>query len=414
MQEDAAMQVVHPICCGLDVHQARLTACLRRVDADGQVTTALREFGTIYSELLALSDWLMAQHCPVVAMESTGVYWKPIYHVLVGVVEVLVGSTREMRPRPGHKTDPADARWIAELLAHGLIRPSFVPPPETRALRDLTRTRVGLVQTRTQAKNRVQKVLEDSNIKLASVVSDVFGKSGRQMLKALIEGERDAQTLASMALGRLRRKLSELELALTGQFTEHHGRLIALSLELIDLLERQIAELNEQIRLLIEPFMPQIEQLDSIPGVDVTAARDILGEIGMDMSRFGSAARLAAWAKVSPGNNESAGKRRRSRTGKGNRYLRRILVQCAWSARKTPTFLGRTFRRLEARVGGKRAAVAVGHKILVIVYHLLWQGTYYEEQRYADQRPKQEERDRKRAITALERLGYHVTLARVA
>ena len=332
----------------------------------------------------------------------------------MGVVEVLVGNAREMRPRPGHTTDPADARWIAELLAHGLIRPSFVPPPETRALRDLTRTRVGLVQTRTQAKKRVQKVLEDSNIKLASVVSDVFGKSGRQMLQALLEGERNAQKLASMALGRLRRKLPELELALAGQFTEHHGRLIALSLELIDLLERQIAALNEQIRLLIEPLLPQIEQLDSIPGVDATAARDILGEIGTDMSRFGSAARLASWAKISPGNNASAGKRRPGRTGKGNRYLRRVLVQCAWAARKTSTFLGRTFRRLEARLGGKRAAVAVGHKILVIVYHLLWQGTYYEEQRYTDQRPKQEERDRKRAIPALERLGYQVTLKRAA
>jgi transposase len=414
MQEDAAMQVVHPVCCGLDVHQATLTACLRHASDDGQSTTELREFGTVYSELLALSDWLVDQHCPVVALESTGVYWKPVYHVLVGVVEVLVGNAREMRPRPGKKTDKADARWIAALLAHGLIRPSFVPPPETRALRDLTRTRVGLVQTRTQAKNRVQKVLEDSNIKLASVVSDVFGKSGRQMLQALLAGERDAQKLASMALGRLRRKLPELELALTGQFTEHHGRLIALSLELIDLLERQIAELDEQIRMLVEPFLPQIEQLDSIPGVDATAARDILGEIGMDMSRFGTAARLASWAKVSPGNNASAGKRHQGRTGKGNRYLRRILVQCAWTARKTPTFLGQTFRRLVAHLRGKRAAVAVGHKILVIVYHLLWQGTYYEEQRYTDQRPKQEERDRKRAIKALERLGYHVTVKRVA
>ncbi len=183
------MQVVHPVCCGLDVHQATLTACLRHASDDGQSTIELREFGTVYSELLALSDWLVAQHCPVVAMESTGVHWKPVYHVLVGVVEVLVGHAREMRPRPGKKTDKADARWIAALLAHGLIRPSFVPPPESRALRDLTRTRVGLVQTRTQAKNRVQKVLEDSNIKRTSVVSDVFGKSGRQMLKALLAGE---------------------------------------------------------------------------------------------------------------------------------------------------------------------------------------------------------------------------------
>jgi transposase len=187
------MQVVHPVCGGLDVHQATLTACVRRVSADSQMTPDLREFGTTYPALLALSDWLVAQHCPVVAMESTGVYWKPVYHVLVGVVEVMVGNAREMRPRPGKKTDKADARWIAELLAHGLIRPSFVPPPEIRALRDLTRTRVGLVQTRTQAKNRVQKVLEDSNIKLASVVSDVFGKRGRRMLQALIAGEHDAQ-----------------------------------------------------------------------------------------------------------------------------------------------------------------------------------------------------------------------------
>ena len=301
------MQVVHPVCCGLDGHQATLTACVRHGNDAGQSTTALREFGTTYAALLALSDWLVAQHCPIVAMESTGVYWQPVYHVLVGVIEVIVGNAREMRPRPGKKTDTADARWLAELVAHGLSRPSCVPPPETRALRALTRTRVGLVQTRTQAKTRVQKVLEDSNIKLGSVVSDVFGKSGRQMLQALLAGERDAQQLASVALGRLRRKLPELEVALTGQFTEHHGRLIALSLERIDLLERQIAALNEQMRLRIAPLLPQLEQLDSIPGVNATAARDLVGEIGTDRSRFGSAARLASWAKVSPGNNASAG-----------------------------------------------------------------------------------------------------------
>jgi transposase len=198
------MQIVHAVCCGLDVHQATLTACLRRVSEEGQITTQLRESGTTYPELLALGDWLVAQDCPVVAMESTGVYWKPIYHVLSGVVEVVVGNAREIRPRPGKKTDKADATWIAELLAHGLIRPSFVPPPAIGALRDLTRTRVGLVQTRTQAKNRVQKILEDSNIKLASVASDVFGTSGRRMLEALIAGERDPQKRASMALGRLR------------------------------------------------------------------------------------------------------------------------------------------------------------------------------------------------------------------
>jgi len=217
-----------------------------------------------------------------------------------------------------------------------------------------------------------------------------------------------------MALGRLRRTLPELELAFTGQFTEHHGRLIALSLERIDLLEWQSAAFDEQIRLLVEPCLPQIAQLDSIPRVDATAARDILGEMGTAMSRFGSVARLLSWAKVSPGNNASAGKRRQGRTGQGTRALRRVLVPCTWAARKPPMFLGRPFRRLEAHLGGKRAAVAVGHTILVIVYHLLWQGTSNEEQRYTDQRPKQEERDCKRAIKALERLGYHVTVKRVA
>jgi transposase len=364
--------------------------------------------------LLALSDWLVAQHCPVVALERTGISWQPISHVLVGVVEVRVGNARAMRPRPGKKTDKADARWMAALLAHGLVRPSFVPPPALQAWRDLTRTRVGLVQTRTQAKNRVQQVLADSNMKLASVASDVFGQSGRAILQALIAGERDAQTLASLARGRLRRKLPALAVALAGQFTAHHGRIIALSLERIALLERQIQDLNAQLGVLVAPFTPQIAQLDSMPGIDATATRDILGEIGTDMGRFGSAARLASWAQISPGNNERAGKRRRSRPGTGNRYLRRLLVHCAWTARKPPTLLGRTFRRLEARIGGKRAAVAVGHTMLVLVYHLRWQGTYDDEQRDADQRPKQEDRERRRALKALEQLGYTVTLERVA
>jgi transposase len=408
------MDVVYPICCGVDGHQATLTACLRRVSQDGQITTELREFGTTYSDLLALSDWLVAEHCPVVALESTGVYWKPIYHVLVGVAEVFIGNAYDMRRRPGKKTDKADAIWIAELLAHGLIQPSFVPPPEIRALRDLTRTRVALIQTRTQAKNRIQAVLEDTNIKLASVASDVFGKSGRQMLDALIAGERDPQKLAAMALGKMRRKLPQLELALTGQFTDHHGRIIQGALDLIDLLNTQIAQIDEQIEELVEPLRPQIDQLDTIPGVNATAAWLIIAEIGTDMSRFGSHARLSSWAGVSPGNNESAGKRRRGKSRRGNRYLRRVLVQCAWGARKTATFLGRTFRRLEVRIGKKKAALAVAHKILVIIYHLLSEGTFYDEGRYEQVGPKQEARERKRAIKALERLGYRVTVESVA
>lgn len=408
------MHVVYPICCGIDVHQARLTACLRQVDAAGQITQDVREFATTYGALLTLLDWLVETHCPVVALESTGVYWRPVYHVLVGTVEVLVGNAQEMQRRPGRKTDKADARWIAELLAHGLIRPSFVPPPAISALRDLTRTRVTLIQTRSQAKNRVCKILEDTNIKLTSIVADLFGVSGRQMLAALIAGERDPQALASLARGRLRQKLPALELALAGQFTEHHAQLIALGLELIDVLNRQIATLDQQIGVLVTPLAPQVEQLVSIPGVEATAARQILAEIGTDMRRFGSDARLASWAGVCPGNDESAGKRRQGRTRKGNRYLRRVLVQGAWAARKTPTYLGRTFRRLEARLGGKKAAMAVAHKILVIIYHLLAEGTFYDEQRYDHLQPQQEERQRKRAIKALEQLGYHVTVERVA
>jgi transposase len=402
------MQVVYPVCCGLEVHQAQLTACLRRVSPAGQLTTERRDFGPTYAELLALSAWLMESHCPVVALESTGVYGRPVYHVLAGTVEVLVGHAREMRPRPGKTTDPADATGLAEWLAHGRIRPSFVPPPMISALRALTRTRVALVQTRTHAKNRVHKVLEDTHVKLSSVVTDLCGTSGRRRLAAFIAGERDVTTLAALALGKLRRKLLQLELALAGQFTVHHARLIQGALELIDLLDRQIAELDQQIGELVQPVRPQITQLDSIPGVDETAARDIVAESGTAMSRFGAASRLASWASLCPGHNASAGKRRHGRTRKGNRSVRRVLIPCAWAARKPPTFLGRTFRRLEARLGGKKAAMAVAHKLLVRAYHLLAEGTVDAEQRYAHLQPRQEEQWRRRAVKALERLGYQV------
>ena len=337
-----------------------------------------------------------------------------MYPVLSDTVDVHLANSRDVRQRPGKQTDKSDATWIAELLAHGLLKPSLVPPPKIRALRDLTRTRVALVQTRTQFKNRVYKMLEDSNIKLASVVSDWFGKSARRMLDALVVGEGDSQQLSVMALGTLRRKLPQLEVALEGQFPEHHAKLIGGALELVDVLGRQIAEIDQELQELLSPMAPQLEQLDSIPGVSDITARDILAEIGLDMTRFGSASRLASWAGVSPGNNESAGKRRKGRTRKGNRYLRRVWVQCAWATRKTSTFLGRTFRRLEARLGSKKAAMAVAHKILVIIYHLLREGTFYEEERYDRLLPRQEERERKRAIKALERLGYAVSLEKVA
>jgi transposase len=239
-------------------------------------------------------------------------------------------------------------------LAYGLVEPSFIPPPAVQALRDLTRTRVALVQTWTQVQNRLSTVLEDTNIKVAHAMSDLFGHSGRRMLKTLCQGERNPKKLAALALGTLRRKLPELKVALTGQFTAHHGR--QGELELLELLERQIADLDEQSRQATEPFAPQLEQLQSIPGLKAITARDIIAEIGAEMRRFGSATRLSSWPGVAPGNHESAGKRRKGRTRKGNRYLRRVLVQCAWAARKTPTSLGRTFRRFESRLGRKKAA----------------------------------------------------------
>jgi transposase len=408
------MQVMHPVCCGIVVHAAQLTACLRRVSEDGQITTELVEYGTTYRELLACRSWLHKQHCPVVALESTGVYSKPVYHVLSDTVDVHLANSRDVRQRTGKKTDKRDATWIAELLAHGLITPRCVPPPTIRALRDLTRTRVSLVQTRTQSKNRVYKILEDTNIKLARVVSDVFGTSARRMLDALMCGARDPAKPSVMALGSLRGKIPQREVALEGQCTAHHAKLIQGSRELVDVLGRQIAEMDQQIDELLGEMAPQLEQLESIPGVSDMTARDIIAEIGLDMTRFGSASRLASWAGLSPGNNESAGKRRKGRTRQGNRYLRRVLVPCAWATRKTSTFLGRTFRRLEARVGGMKAAVAVAQKILVIIYHLLLEGTLYEEERYDRLLPRQEERDRQRAIKARERLGYAVTLDKVA
>ena len=245
-------------------------------------------------------------------------------------------------------------------------------------------------------------------------MSALFGTSGRRMLKALCAGERNPHTLAALAMGTLRRKLPELALAWTGQFTAHHGRLIQGELELMALLERQIADLDEQIRQATEAFAPQLEQLHSLPGIKAIPARDIIAENGAEMSRFGSARRLSSWAGVSPGHNESAGKRRKGRTGKGNRYLRRVLVQCAWAARKTPTCIGRTFRRLESRLGRKKAAMAVAHKILVILYHVLMDGTFYDESRYDCHDAREEEREKKRALAALERLGYNVTLSPVA
>jgi transposase len=407
------MEIINPICCGIDVHNASLVTCMRTVQTDGSVRKEERRFGTMQADLRELSAWLQAASCPVVAMESTGVYWEPVYHALRPVCDVIVGNPADMVRRPGKKTDRVDADWIAELCAHGLILPSFIPTPEIRALRDLTRTRVELVQSRTQSKNRVHKILQGTGIKLACVASDIFGKSGREMLDALVSGERNAGVLAQLARRKLRAKIPQLELALDGQFTEHHAHLIRWSLQQIDQLNQQVREVDEALaKLTSTPAIADaIRRLCTIPGVEKTAARAIVAEIGLDMTRFVTAERLSAWSGVSPGNKESAGKRRSGRTRRGNRWLRRILVQCAWTDHASDNFLGQTFRRLRVRLGDKKTAMAVAHKILVIVFNVLLQGSEYQEERYDRLTEVQEEKTRKRAVKTLERLGYHVVLA---
>jgi transposase len=405
------METIHPICCGLDVHQATVTACLRRVNSDGTISVELDEFDTTVKDLTALADWLVEAGCPIAAMESTGVYWKPVWNILSPLLDVWILNARDVKQRRGKKRDRRDAKWIAELVAHDLVQPSFVPPPRIGALRDLVRMRTMLVQTRTQVKNRVLAILEDTNVKLASVVSDPFGVSGRKIMEALVNGQRDCKVLSQMAMGALRRKIPQLEVALEGSFTEHHAFMIRLGLESIDQCNRQISELDSQIASLMGPLQNKASQLMSIPGVSQTAARIIISEIGADMSRFGSAQRLASWAGLCPGDNESAGKRKSGKTRKGNRYLRRILSECAWATRKTDSFLGRTFRRFQIRIGGKKAAVAIAHKILVISFHLLNEGQLYDDGRYDYINQREHNRQKKRALTTLQRLGYQVDLS---
>ena len=401
------MEMVHPICCGLDVHQASISACMRQVMADGMIKLESR---TTMRGLTSLLEWLVENGCGIAAMESTGVYWKPVYHVLSPVVTVWVANAAEVKQRRGKKTDKADAKWLAELLAHDLIQPSFVPPPMIGALRDMVRTRTALVNSRTQAKSRVLAVLEDTNIKLSSVASDPFGRSGRAMMDALVAGYSDPKALAQMAKGILRRKIPQLEAALEGSFTEHHAALIRLSLAAVDLFNDQIAELDGRITAMVDPIRKEVDLTKSIPGVQETAARAIIAEIGIDMARFVSPARLASCAGLCPGNNESAGKRKTGKIRRGNSHLKRILIECAWATQKTDSFLGRTFRRLQARIGGKKAAVAVGHKILVIIFHLLNEGTVYNDGKYDHPSPKEEARQQKRAIETLQRLGFEVSL----
>jgi transposase len=409
------LEVIYERCCGLDVHKKSVVACLIVAGAGGEPKKEIRTFGTMTEDLLELSDWLAAAGCTHVAMESTGVYWKPIYNLLEAAFMPLLVNARHIKTVPGRKTDVKDCEWIADLLRHGLLRGSFVPERAQRELRELTRYRTALVRERAAEVNRLQKTLEGANIKLASVATDIMGKSGRQMLKALIEGSTDTSAMAQLAKGKLRAKIPQLERALRGCCAAHQHFLIAQQLAHIDFLEETIERLSTEVAERVSPSEEAIERLETIPGVGRRTAEAMLAEIGSDMSRFPTAEHLASWAGMCPGNNDSGGKRRSGQTNKGNPWLRAALVEAAQAAGRTKdTYLSAQYRRLTSRRGKKRAAVAVGHTILVIAYYLLQRSCGYEElgSDYFDKRDRQAVE--RRLVRRLEGLGYKVSLDPVA
>ena len=404
------MEQVIERCCGLDVHKQTVVACVRVPGPDGTRVQQVRTFGTTTAELLTLRDWLEAQAVTQVAMESTGIYWKPIFYVLEEAFTCVLANAAHIAQVPGRKTDVKDCAWIAQLLEHGLIRASFIPPPPVRELRDLTRYRKAVIQDRSRAANRLHKVLEDAGIKLASVATDVLGVSGRAMLTALVEGTTDPGVLADLARGTLRRKLPALRQALAGRFRPHHGFLVGQLLAHLDYLDEAIATLSTQIEAAITPFAAMVTRLDSIPGVSQRTAEVLIAEIGVDMRVFPTAGHLASWAGVCPGNNESAGKHRSGRPRPGNRWLRMTLIEAALAASRTSTALGARYRRVMRHRGHHKAVIAVAHAMLVIAYHLLSRETTYHElgADYFDRH--QTDRLRRRAVQTLQRQGYRVTL----
>ncbi len=413
------MKVVYERCAGLDVHKKTVVACVIMPDGTGGWRRETRTFSTMTADLLVLSDWLQSLGCTHVAMESTGDYWKPVFNLLEATVEVLLVNAQHVKAVPGRKTDIKDAEWLAELLQHGLLRASFIPPVAQRELRDLTRYRNTFIRERATLVNRVQKVLEDANIKLGSVASNVMGVSGRAMLEALIAGDTNPERLADLAKGRLREKREQLIKALEGRVKPHHRFVLTELLCQIDSLDETIARFGEQIQQQMRqadlPFESVACLLDTIPGIARQAAEGIVAEMGVDMNRFPSAHDLASWAGVAPGNHESAGKRYSGKTRKGNRTLTTLLVQVAHAAAHTKnTYLAAQYRRLAARRGKKRAILAVAHSILVMAYHMIRNNEPYREAGadYFDQlRPTD---TANRLKKRLEALGYQVTLEKQA
>jgi transposase len=405
------VKVTYENCAGADVHKDSVVVCVLRGPAGGEVRKEVRTFGTTTEHLLKLSDWLAECEVTHVAMESTGVYWQPIFNVLEGTVEVWLVNAHHVKTVPGRKTDVRDCEWLADLLRHGLVRASFIPPEETRNLRELTRYRRTLVRERSHEVNRIQKVLEQANLKLSSVATNVLGVSGRAMLKALIAGETDGVKLAELAVGKLKAKKEELTQALTGRLKEHQRLILKELVDHVEYLEAAIDRLSARIEQQLRPFEEAIQRLDKIAGVDRRTIEDVLAEIGTDMKRFPTSAHLASWAGLCPGNNESAGKRLSGRTRKGSTWLRTALVQAAWAAsRKKKSYFNAQFYRLKARRGAKKAVVAVAHSLLVVIYEMLSKGTTY-----IDLGPDHFDRINRKATanrlaSRLRELGYEVHL----
>lgn len=409
------MEVIYPRCAGMDVHKETVAVCLVVCEGGRPARKQVRTFGTMTRDLLALGDWLAEEGVTHVAMESTGVYWKPIFNVLESRFEVVLVNARHIKQVPGRKTDVKDCAWIADLLRHGLLKASFVPDRPQRELRDLTRHRAQLVGELGRVANRIQKVLEDANIKLGSVATDVLGVSGRAMIQALLEGRQAPEQMADLARGSLRRKKESLAAALEGHVTEHHRFMLRTLWDHLIYLEGAIASLDARIEEQMRPFEAEIALLDTIPGVDRVVAEAIVAEVGTDMSHFPTADHLASWAGVCPGNNESAGKRKSGRTSKGNRWLKRCLSQAAWAASRTKnTYLAAQFRQIARRRGRKRAIIATARTILIMAYHMLAEGTEYRElggDYFDTLRP---ERLRHYYVRRLRQLGYEVNLAQAA
>lgn len=406
------MNVIHPRCCGLDVHQKTVAACILVCQEDGKKRREVRTFGTWTQGLQRLADWLNAEGVTHVAMEATGVYWKPVWAILAGQFELLLVNAQHIKAVPGRKTDVKDSEWIAELLQHGLLRSSFVPPPEIQDLRELTRFRAQLTQERSGVANRIQKLLEGANIKLGSVASDVMGASGQEMLRAIIDGETNAERLAQMARRRMRSKIPELCLALEGKVREHHRDMLRRLLRHWSFLEEEIAALDEEIRKRIRPFEKAVTLWQTVPGINELSAWNLVAEIGVDMQQFPSPQHLASWAGLCPGNHESAGKRKSGKTRYGAPWLKRALCQAAWAASHTRnTYFSAQYRRLAARRGKKRAILAVAHSLLIVTYCILKQNRPYEELggNYFDQ--IHADRHKQYLVRKLEALGFQVSLA---